>query len=186
MILEVNERKEAIAKEVAINFRTKTISIANVRPEVLAEIHKFPFPVQKLIAQEAHAVSKKLEEGKEVPNLTDAECNCKFFNRYMLPCRHILHKQLCGDIDILTPEVWRSFQDTFEESGLEVYQSRSLVEIPQPHAETKKVAEKNRLMMNELFERARDQYYSLMDKGDMEEVAKFVERLGNVLEPVLE
>src|SRR5207237_1446863 len=46
MILEVNERKEAIAKEVAINFRTKTIFIVNVRPEVLAEIHKFPFPVQ--------------------------------------------------------------------------------------------------------------------------------------------
>ena len=40
--------------------------------------------------------------------------------------------------------------------------------------------------MNELFEKARDQYYSLTDKGDMEEVAKFVERLGNVLEPVLE
>jgi len=185
MILEVNERKEAIAKEVAINFRTKTISIANVRPEVLAEIHKFPFPVQKLITQEAHAVSKRLEEGKEVPDLTDAECNCKFFNRYMLPCRHILHKQLCGDIDILTPEVWRSFQDTFEESGLKVYQSRGLVEIPQPHAETEKVAEKNRLTMNELFERARDQYYSLTNKGDMEEVAKFVKHLGNVLETVL-
>ena len=80
MILEVNERKEAIAKEVTINFHTKTISIANVRPEVLAEIHKFPFPIQKLIAQETHAISKRLEEEKEVPNLTDAECNCKFFN----------------------------------------------------------------------------------------------------------
>ena len=40
--------------------------------------------------------------------------------------------------------------------------------------------------MNELFERARDQYYGLVDRGNMEEVAKFVERLGSVLEPVLE
>lgn len=96
-----------MAKEVATNFRSKVISIANVRPEVLTEIHKFPFPVQKLISEEAHAVSKRLEEGKEVPNLKNPECNCKFFNQYMLPCRHIFHQQLCGDTDILTPEIFK-------------------------------------------------------------------------------
>ena len=80
MILEVDDKRETIAKEIAINFHAKTISIANVRPEILAEIHKFPFPVQKLLAEEAHAVSKRLEEGKEVPGLTNAQCSCKFFN----------------------------------------------------------------------------------------------------------
>ena len=143
MILEVDDRRETIAKEVAISFRAKTISIANVRPEILAEIHKFPFPVQKLLAEEAHAVSKRLEEGKEVPGLMNAQCSCKFFNRYMLPCRHILHQQLCGDTDILMPEVWRSFQETFEESGLEVYQSHGLVEVPQLQVKTEKATEKN-------------------------------------------
>ena len=186
MILEVNDKKETNAKEVAVNFRTKTISIANVRPDILAEIHKFPFPVQKLIAEEAHAVSKRLQEGKEVPDLMIAECNCRFFNQYMLSCHHILHKQLCSNINILMPEMWRGFQETFEENGLEVYQSRGLVDVAQYQVEVEKVAEKNRLSMNELFERARDQYYGLVDRGNMEEVAKFVERLGSVLEPVLE
>ncbi|KAG9285941.1 hypothetical protein G9A89_002361 [Geosiphon pyriformis] len=92
-------------KEVALNFRTRTISIANLSPEILTEIHKFPFPVQKLIAKEVHAVLKRLQEGKKVPELLFTECNCKFFCQYMLPCRHIFHKQLCGNIDILTSEV---------------------------------------------------------------------------------
>lgn len=186
MILAVNEKKEAHAKEVAINFRTKKISIANVRPKILAEINKFPFPVQKLIAEEARAVGERLENGKEVPGLEIAECNCKFFTRYMLPCRHILHQQLCGRVDILTPEIWKNFQETFEENGLDVYQSRGLVEVPRQQVEIEKIAEKNRLTMNELFERARDQYYSLTDKGNTEEAEIFVERLGNALEPVLE
>ena len=61
----------------------------------------------------------------------------------MLPCHHILHQQLCGDTNILMSEVWRSFQETFEESGLEVYQSRGLVEVPQLQVETEKATEKN-------------------------------------------
>jgi len=186
MILEVNDKKKTNAKEVAINFHTKTISITNVRPDILAKIYKFPFPVQKLITEEAHTVLKRLQERKEVPDLTIVECNCRFFNWYMLPCHHILHKQLCGDIDILMPEMWRGFQETFEENGLEVYQSRGLVDVAQYQVEVEKVVEKNRLSMNKLFERARNQYYGLVDKGNMEKVAKFVEHLGSALEPVLE
>ena len=39
--------------------------------------------------------------------------------------------------------------------------------------------------MTELFERARDQYYHLADKGNIEGVVKFVGRLEEVLESVL-
>ena len=40
--------------------------------------------------------------------------------------------------------------------------------------------------MNELFERVRDQYYRLADKENVEGVVKFVGRLEEVLESVLE
>src|SRR5260363_399946 len=102
-----------VAKETSINFRTKRISLANIRPEILTEIHKFSFPFQKLIAEEVHAVSKRLVEEKCTPNLASAEYSCRFFNRYMLLCRHIFHEQL-GGANILTPEIWSYFQRTFE------------------------------------------------------------------------
>ena len=69
---------------------------------------------------------------------------------------------------------------------MEVYQSHGLVDVAQYQVEVEKVAEKNRLSMNELFERARDQYYHLADKGNIEGVVKFVGRLEEVLESVLE
>ncbi|CAG8504518.1 22551_t:CDS:1, partial [Gigaspora rosea] len=83
----------------------------------------------KLIAEEVHTISKRLVEGKCTSNLACAECSCRFFNRYMLLCRHIFHKQLCG-ANILTPETWSYFQKTFGESGIEVYQTHGIVEIP--------------------------------------------------------
>lgn len=173
------------ARETAVNFRTKRISLANIRSEFLTEIHKFPFPIQKLLAEEVHAVSKRLQEGKEVPNLTSAECSCRFFNRYMLPCRHIFHEQLCG-ADILTTEVWECFQRTFEEGGMEVYQVRDLVEVPViQQSAVEKAAEKSRLMMHELFEKTRDNYYRLAEKN-VDEASQFVKSLKKLLEPVIE
>lgn len=158
-----------------------------MKPETLVEVHKFPFTIQKLIAEEVGALSKRLQEGKGVPGLTTPECPCKFFNRYMLPCRHIFHEELCGDARILTPEVWRDFQQTFEENGMEVYQSRESIRVlqPEPTVEEKNM-ETRRLAMNELFERARDHFYALEDGGLSEEAARFVERLRGAMETVLD
>ncbi|CAG8570414.1 5911_t:CDS:2, partial [Scutellospora calospora] len=85
-----------------------------------------------LIAEEAHEVLKRLQEGKK----------------------------LCSDSSILMSEVWYCFQETFIESGLEVYQLRQLVEIPLiQKSDAEKNAEKSQQVMNELFERTKDQYY---------------------------
>ncbi|CAG8839036.1 12065_t:CDS:1, partial [Cetraspora pellucida] len=106
----------------------------------------------KLIAEEVHAVLKRLKEGKCVPNLENADCLCRFFNRYILSCRHIFHEQLCG-ANILTSETWRNFQKTFEENDMKVYQTHSIVEVPVIQKSlTEKTAEKSQSKMNELFE----------------------------------
>ncbi|CAG8670544.1 23342_t:CDS:1, partial [Gigaspora rosea] len=78
-ILELDSKKDFDAKVTAANFQIKKISIANIRPELLIEIQKFPFPIQKLIAEEMYAVSKRLQEGKKMFNLKTAKCFCKFF-----------------------------------------------------------------------------------------------------------
>ncbi|CAG8723825.1 9095_t:CDS:2, partial [Gigaspora rosea] len=170
--------------ETAINFRTKRISLANTRPEIFAEIHKFPFPFQKLITEEVHAVSKRLEVGKCAPNLASAECSCRFFNQYMLPCRHIFREQLCGS-KILTSEAWGNFQQIFEESGMEVYQTRGIVEVPViQKLLAEKAAEKSQSRMYELFERTRDCYYRLSEKN-IDEASRFIENLERILEPAI-
>jgi hypothetical protein len=51
--------------------------------DVIQEIHKFPFPIQKLLGDEALAVNGRLEQGKAPPNLFAAECDCQFFARYL-------------------------------------------------------------------------------------------------------
>ncbi|CAG8744914.1 16050_t:CDS:1 [Cetraspora pellucida] len=172
------------AKETAINFRTKKIFLANIRPEILTKVHKFSFSFQKLIAKEVHAILKRLKEGKCAPNLASAECSCRFFNQYMLLCHYIFHKQLCGS-NILTPEAWGNFQRTFEEGGIEVYQTHGIVKVPviQNSAE-KKAAEKSQSRINELFERTQDCYYKLAEES-IDEASRFVGSLEKILEPVL-
>ncbi|CAG8447347.1 150_t:CDS:2 [Gigaspora rosea] len=184
ILLELDNKKMMAAKKTATEFRTKRISLTNVRPEVLNEIHKFPFPLQRLVAEEVHAVAKRLEEGKSLPNLASAECSCRFFNWYMLLCRHIFHEQLCG-ANILMPEAWENFQRTFEESGIEVYQTRGIVEISAVQIfAADKAAEKTRSKMNELFERTRDCYYRLAEKSE-NEPSQFVGNLEKILEPAI-
>ncbi|CAG8799295.1 2186_t:CDS:2, partial [Dentiscutata erythropus] len=182
ILLELDNKKIMAAKETAIEFHTKKISLTNIRLEVLNEIHKFPFLLQRLVLEEVHAIAKRLEEGKCLPNLVSTECLCRFFNQYMLLRCHIFHEQLCGT-NILTPEAWENFQRTFEEGGLEVYQTRGIVEIPvvqTPAAD--KAAKKSQSKMNELFERTRDYYYRLAEKS-IDKASRFVGNLEKILEP---
>ncbi|CAG8799476.1 1359_t:CDS:2, partial [Racocetra persica] len=66
---------------------------------------------------------------------------------YILLCHHIFYEQLCGT-NILMPEAWGRFQRTFEESGMEVYQTHDIVEVPVvQRSPAEKVAEKSQLKM---------------------------------------
>jgi hypothetical protein len=153
--------------------------------DVIQEIHKFPFPIQKLLGDEALAVNGRLEQGKAPPNLFAAECDCQFFARYLLPCRHIFHQHMFGQTKILTENMWHSFQIMFEESGFEVYEHRE-------HFDTSKVkptqAERDtehlRTRVEELNERLRDKYFSILERN-IEESAQFVGCLEETLEPLL-
>ncbi|CAG8798730.1 28731_t:CDS:2, partial [Gigaspora margarita] len=173
ILLELDKKKMNVTKETIINFCTKRISFSNIRPEILTEVHKFPFPLQKLITKDVHAILKRLEERKCTPNLASAECSCRFFNRYMLSCYYVLYEQLCRT-NILMPETWGYFQRTFEESGIEVYQTHGIVEVPViQKSSTEKAAEKSQSKMNELSERTQDYYYRLAEKR-IDEVSQFV------------
>ncbi|PKC03132.1 hypothetical protein RhiirA5_503625 [Rhizophagus irregularis] len=120
----------------------------------------FDFHVKKVSAYEACAIMDRLEKGKGAPGLTSLDCHCLFHNRYLLPCKHIFHEHMYGDVKLLTTDVWRMFQKIFEESGFEVYEHRELV-IEFVQTEQQKKAKSRKLTVFELTERVCDRYWSV-------------------------
>ena len=64
----------------AFNFYTKKVSAYGVDNEIVEEIQKFSYPIQKLLIKEACAVMNRIENGKSAPDLTSLDCDCLFIN----------------------------------------------------------------------------------------------------------
>jgi len=155
-----------------------------VDDDIIKEIHKFPFPIQRLLIKEACAVMDRIEKGKCTPGLTSLDCYCLFRNRYLLPCKHIFHEHMYGNIKLLTADVWEMFQRIFEESAYEVYESRkSVIEFMQ--TEQQKKIENQKLTVAELTERIRDRYWSVEEMGDVERTENFISMLETSLNSVI-
>src|SRR6266516_1612281 len=104
-IVDIDYKKRSESERVAFNFRTKKISAYGVDADIIEEIHKFPYPIQRLIINEACAVMDRIEKSKSVPGLTSLNCHCLFRNRYLLPCKHIFHEHIYGNSKLLTADV---------------------------------------------------------------------------------
>lgn len=124
-----------------------------------------------MLIKEADAVMDRLTKGKGTPGLASLDCYCLFRSWYLLPCKHIFHKHIYGDTKLLTANAWKAFQELFEESGFEVYESRE---------EEKKT--ENRLYVNGLSERLRDRYYRAEEKGSAD---AFIKKLEASLNPII-
>ena len=86
----------------AFEFRMKKVSVYGVDNDIIEEIHKFPYPFQRLLVNESSAVMERIEKGKGAPGLTSLNCHCLFRNRYLLPCKHIFHEHMYGNVKLLT------------------------------------------------------------------------------------
>ena len=139
-----------------------------------------------MIIKECCAVEERIEKGKGAPGLTTLSCNCLFFHRYLLPCRHIFHEDMYGFTKLLTPDVWEKFQQMFDEVGFDIYMHRELVDLEIPRmTEAEKAMENRRLAVSELTERMRDVYWRVEERGNIEQTGAFINELKDRLEPVL-
>jgi hypothetical protein len=177
-------KKQSDSKSAAFDFRVKKVSAYGVEKDIIEEIQKFPLPFQHLLIKEACAVMDRLEKGKGAPGLTSLDCHCLFRNRYLLPCKHIFHEHMYGDVKLLTTDVWRMFQKIFEESGFEVYEHRELV-IEFVQTEQQKKAESRKLTVFELTERVRDRYWSVEEGSNAERTEAFISTLEASLNPII-
>ena len=126
----------------------------------------------------------RIEKGKSALGLISLDCFCLFRNRYLLPCRHIFHEHLYGNVKLLTADAWRTFQRIFEESGFEVYEShRSVIEFVR--TEQQKEAKSRRLIVAELTERVRDRYWRVEEMGNVERMETFISMLETSINPII-
>jgi hypothetical protein len=174
-IVNIDCKKRSEAESASFDFHIKKISAYGVDDDILEEIQKFPFPFQQLIIKEACAVMNRLEKGKGVPGFTSLDCHCLFRHRYLLLYKHIFHEHMYGN-KLLTPDVWQTFREIFEESRFEVYESReSFIEYVQ--TEQQKSAEDRRIAVGELTKRMRDRYWRVEEMGDTERTKSFISML---------
>ncbi|CAG8822871.1 3038_t:CDS:1, partial [Dentiscutata erythropus] len=117
-IVNIDCKKRSEVESATFNFHIKKVSAYGVDNDIMEEIHKFPLPFQNLLIREACSIINRLEKGKGTPGLTSLDCHCLFYNRHLLPCKHIFHENMYGN-KLLTAEVWKRFQEMFEESGFE-------------------------------------------------------------------
>lgn len=139
-----------------------------------------------MIASQAQGMLDRIEKGKQPPGFESAECHCRFFRNYMLPCKHLLHEHCFSSNKLLTTEVWLSFQLMFEENGLSIYEKRERIEIPTQNEAEEDRAESRRVQVNELLERVRDRYWSIEGKGDVNATNDFISNLGASLSDIID
>lgn len=118
--LDYDQQAELKAKQ----FRTYQLSDVALYPGLA----KLPHPAQKLtITELARAYEMILEEGErpEKPLKDDVACDCLFWRKYCLLCRHIwLQDHIFGQV--LTNEMWDKFAFFFEDCGFEVYEKMEI------------------------------------------------------------
>ncbi|RIB25617.1 hypothetical protein C2G38_2030897 [Gigaspora rosea] len=138
-----------------------------------------------MLATEACAVEKRIEKSKAASGLTSLSC-CLFYLRYLLPCRHMFHEHMYGATKLLTTNVWRNFQQMFQECGFEVYTHHEIVKVDTPERTKAERASDNRpLAVNELMKRTRDVYWKIEGNGDENQTNAFIRDLKSHLEPIL-
>ncbi|PKC57479.1 hypothetical protein RhiirA1_472440 [Rhizophagus irregularis] len=151
-IVNIDLKKRSDSEKVAFDFRTKKISAHGVEDDIIEEIHKFPFPLQRLIVKEA--------------------------------CAHIFYEHMYGNTKLLTADVWKMFQEMFEESGFEVYESRESV-ITFVQTEKQKDIENRRLTVAELTERVRDRYWRVEEMGNVRRTEAYISMLESSINPII-
>ncbi|KAK9319312.1 hypothetical protein V1517DRAFT_332998 [Lipomyces orientalis] len=88
----------------------------------LPQLIRFPLPVQKLIVEELDALRHMRDDDSDRIDEDNVQCDCLFFRKYYLPCRHILLAD--RTYEILTEDHWNNFGVMFENRGFDVYEGR--------------------------------------------------------------
>jgi hypothetical protein len=144
------------SEKAAADFRTKRHPMVIEHPW----LSSFPYPVQLLIIQQMKQGEENLEDGEDSRDLLDeVTCDCGFYRRYQLLCRHIwanhvLFKCLDSSHFLLWAHMW-------EDSGFEIYETIGKEYFEREIDEDIGVPTRRRLDMREALDNIKERYYQI-------------------------
>lgn len=143
-------------------------------------LEKFPYQIQRLLLDEIRAAETLAELGQEPTLDDDDKCACKFVRAYWLPCRHVI---LAFEyLSVIEEPDWQDYADQFDESGFEIYSTRTLVEVENEPSRAQSRAIEAKLNTSEALDQVRSRFFEiseLSDQLDEEEKDRLLARWEN-------
>jgi len=173
-VAEINETSlqwDARAEQRRKDFRSRNLS----ESQQYKMLKKFPFPVQRLLLQEIRVANRYIEDDVPIREFPDEKiCDCKFYQKYYLPCCHIWHRHLLHSV--LTRDDWENYHSMFKDNGFEVYEQYERGTNTKLVREDSDGMEKGQwhqtLHARGQFERLRSKWFSFLDETETWDNAK--------------
>ena len=181
-----------------IDERTRHTTLTKVYPS----LKRFPFAIQKIISLEEKKVTIRLEQDIPIPVREYRNglyiCHCLFSRRYQLPCQHVFHMdqaeprlrntlgQEVLESGILTPLIWRRYEERLGGGGFEMYERQPGEGIAMQATIVRPSDNRTLrvLRLGETNERIRSTFYQL-EEHDPERSSQFVEAINNLITTIV-
>jgi hypothetical protein len=155
-ISRIWENRATVAKT---KFHGKHLVIAAGFPAM----RQLPFPIQRLIGTEIVQAEELDRQSYLIhPQGDELSCKCKFYRKYLLPCRHIFYweNRMGG---VLREHHWKKWIYMFEQgiSGYEIYESISTEWIEEDIYQGIGAPARRKLQVREILAATMQKYYEI-------------------------
>jgi hypothetical protein len=156
--------------------------------KILAEVEQYPdlakFPLifQQLIVTELNHAEELLLSDEKPPLIARdyATCNCIFYKRYLLPCKHMFLLDMVTTGGWFTAEIWKKFMHTNQESGFDVYLTYEGRQMEEDRGSPNQV-DCDTLDFHAMLDGFRDRFWRLKEVQDVEAMNNFLRALSATL-----
>ncbi|KAF9921734.1 hypothetical protein FBU30_008201 [Linnemannia zychae] len=184
-IKEIDDSRTELAdKAIVAKCTDETLIVNDIASPFLVHIQKFPYTIQNLLSEEACAMASRVTKGKKPPGLKRLQCECDFFNKYSLPCQHIMHEAISRDMGSESMEPflgdtdWMAYKRMFSDENkiMDIYRIRRPVwkgrcELTIEAAGAKEVQE---LKLADSIQQMKLEFHHLVDQEDNKALMAFV------------
>jgi hypothetical protein len=157
LISQCASQYDVRAQKAAYNWSTKKLSATLEFPW----LSLFPYQIQLLLLDEIKAAEANAESGDSDSLDLTGVCFCRFARRYLLPCRHIILAYHW--LGLIGEPAWQNYADQFDESGFEIYWTRTLIDVSEPENAGPSRNLQAKLNTSEALDQVRTRFFELSE-----------------------